>query len=199
MSIKGKENMEISVYDSVENGRSVRKIVMKHAEILTGTFRDFIGTVNAKGTLIRKITVAVPLRLTEYLKENGIPVGRWVPDGTSDDEINDYDALVTIKINYSYRPPYIEAKLGEDGIPVEIPETNIHTLQTKQFDDAMLTGTLSNGVYMNRPYTSIYLNRASLTVHKPEENQFEKEMYDEYGSRYGKSAGPIDEPEELPF
>lgn len=199
MSIKAKDNMKIVVYDTIEDSRPVKKITMEHAEILTGSFRDFIGTVNPKGTLIRKITVAVPLSLVDYLKDNGIPVGRWVPDGVSDDEIDDFDALVTVKINYSYyKEPYIETKVGADGNLTKITESSIHTLQNSQFDDALIIGRLRNGVYMNKPYTSIYLDRATLVLHKEELNPIEEQALKEFGSSMMPGSVMPDE-EELPF
>lgn len=191
MSIKGKENMEVVVYDILDDGRPVKKIAMKHAEILTGTFRDFVGRVNDKGTLVRKMTIAVPLSLVDTLKENGIPVGRWVPDGTPDDEMDEFDALVTVKINYSFfKKPVIEVKYGEDGEAIELPEDTVKELQNAHIDDALIIGRVYNGTFMNKPYTSIYLDQASLVLRKEEPPKIEQDMLDSFG------FGPK---EELPF
>lgn len=189
MSIRGKENMEIRVYETIDNGRPVQKIGMKHAEILSGSFRDFIGTPNGKGTLIRKMTIAVPLHLVDFLKENGIPVGRWIPEDVSDDEINDFDALLTVKINYDfYKQPVIVAKVGEDGKYLEISENQLHSYQNSVFDDANISGRVSRGTYMGKPYTTIYLDQAKLTVHKNEIPPMEQEMF-----------GDMYDEEDIPF
>lgn len=197
MSIKGREDTKVVIYDTVENGRPLKKIMVEHGNVLTGTFRDFIGSVNDKGQLIRKITVAVPPSVADYIRDNGVPLGRWVPDGTSEDEMDDYDPILTIKINYSYwKPPKIESKKGKDGIAKEVAENSVFELQKKQFDDSLIIGRIVNGVHSitHRPYTTVYLDQASFTVHKDERPKIEEEMLREYGSSFIDASD-----EELPF
>ena len=197
--IKGNENMKITVYDVIDNGRPVKKIIMEHAEILGGTFRDFVGTLNDNGNLIRKFTIAIPPRLVDYLTENGIPTGRWIPADTAEEDMDDYDPILPVKINYSYyKSPTIETKNGIDGQSKIMPENELHTLQGSTFEDALVIGRVVNGVTrMKKPYTTIYLDHASFVLPDDRRPQIEEEVLREYGSTLLDSHFQQEEP--LPF
>lgn len=199
--LKVNDKMECVVFETIEDGRPVKKIAMKHAEILTGKFRDFVGKLNGKGNLIRSFVVSVPVELIPGLQNEGIPVGFWKGADAEDDE--EWPGIITIKINYTYsKQPVIEVKEGADGAPCRFTQENIHLLQSAVFDDAFITARVVNGVTdMGKPYTSLYLANAGLVKHKDEMNPFEAEMFSSGGFNMDSElpGEPVSDEEELPF
>lgn len=170
-----REDFKVTVYDTIEDGHPIQKVAFEHAEVLSGSFRDFVGTVNAKGTLIRSFCVSIPNDQVQYLKDNDIPVSDWAPK-EDPEAVPIY--LVKIKINFSYyKAPVITTREGDDGEAVLCREEAIHLLQRTIFTDCNFTARITHGVYLNKPYTNLYLDRAAFTKMKNEPNPIEKEMF----------------------
>lgn len=177
------------IYTVVEEGREIEKIRIQHAEVLNGGFRDFMGTPNSKGTIIRSFCVSVPDDVVSELEENDIPVSEWAPK--EDPEASKIN-IVKFKINYDYsKTPTIYTKEGDNGEPVETRKEALHLLQGSRFTDSYVTARITHGVYMNKPYTSLYVDTACFTKRTTEEDAYEKDMLAAFGIK--------DEPEELPF
>lgn len=192
----GKFEVDANVYHTQENGYDVEKIAIQHADILGGGFRDFVGTVNSRGTLVRSFCVEVPEEIVPYLKEHDIPVSTWEPKEDPDGKkVNIVKFLINFSAMKDEWKPLIQTKEGDDGDPVKISEPEIHLLQTTKFTDSLITARITHGVYMNKPYTHLYVSRAAFTKMKAEVNGFERDMFAGFDAQ---SPADYDE-EELPF
>lgn len=180
--LRANDAMTVQAFDSEENGRPVRKISVKHAEVLGGGFRDFTGSKSDRGVI--SLCISVPADLVTAFTNEGIKVSYWSPDDEPDEDGIEQPGLVTLKVNYDYyKQPKIYVKVGEDGELAEYVKEDLPGLQSSIFSDANFILKVVHGEFRKRPYTSLYVDTAWFTIKQDNRSPIEQDMLNEFGGR----------------
>lgn len=188
--------MKVQFYED-EDGE---KINIKGAEVLFGSFRNFGGKKTAftnEGD--RFFNIAIPYDRIQQFTDHGINVKFWKSSTEdSDDEDNNFPGFVKVKINCDFwKKPQIAVRKGKGDWEMMKPES-LWLLDKAEFDDVGLILKIVRGVAPgNKPYTTLYLRNGFFTKHVEEPNEYEADMFGEYG--YNPDAPAQSDAEELPF
>lgn len=181
MALRANDSMTAQAFDSEENGRPVRKISIKHAEVLGGGFRDFTGEKSDRGVM--SICISVPSDLISTFTNEGIKVSFWSPEDEDEDGI-EQPGLVTLKLNFDYyKQPKIYVKVGNDGELVEYLKDDMPGLRSSIFSDANFIVKVVHGEFRKKPYTSLYIDTAWFTIKQDHLSSYEQDMLNEFGGR----------------